>query len=74
MGGQTGPGFWSGSSVEHHLLAGIEISRLADDFGLDVALLPTIGSEVFDNPMIPRVEPSGVDNALGHRDYGALEA
>jgi len=30
-------------SLKHNLLAGFEVSRLADDFTLDVALLPAIG-------------------------------
>ncbi|MDH3745143.1 MAG: TonB-dependent receptor, partial [Acidobacteriota bacterium] len=41
-------------SIEHQLLAGIEISRLADDFSLDVAFLPTIG--LF-NPVETTAEP-----------------
>ncbi len=32
-----------GDSIEHNLLAGVEVSRLSDEFGLDVAFLPTIG-------------------------------
>lgn len=41
-------------SIEHNLLAGVEISRLADDFSLDVAFLPTIG---LNNPIETAAQP-----------------
>ncbi len=47
---------WRASTgrVSHNLLFGLELSRLEDDLGFDVFLLPTIG---LDNPVETAVEP-----------------